>query len=160
MATVQYTVLYRYIHPVSNRPISNKFTGYKCFIDDKATSTGGVNSTLSTSTAATFKTADLPAGVKLEDYQVQRNYPTGKEFDMLYYYKGTGSIINYNVTPASHEVLGDVFEQVKGDPWMVASVSGSLESAMKTAERLVKKIGINNVKLVKNVPLELELGIE
>lgn len=160
MANVQYTVFYRYIHPISNRPVTNKTTNYKTFGIDKATSTGGASYSLSTSRGVEFKVNDVPAGMKIEDYQLERNYPTSKEFDMLYVFKGVQEVSKYSFSNVTHEIGSDTFEQVKGDPWMVASVSGSLEAAMKTAERLVKKIGINNVKLCKNVPLELDLGIE
>ena len=159
MANVQYTVLYRYLHPVSNKPVTNKQKGYKNFAALSDSSTGGV--TLTFGGGSDFKTPDLPAGQSLDSYLSSRNYTTDKVFDQLFVFKAVKKVVPGLDAPYhTYDIHADSFVQVNGDPWFVASVTGSLESAMATATRLVKKIGISNVKLVKNVPIELEIGIE
>lgn len=160
MANVQYTVLYRYLHPVSNKPVTNKQKGYKALSELATTNSSGITHALANNSE--FKTTDLPTGVSISDYMVSRNFTTDKIFDQLFVFSSVRKIIKTLTGPplTTYEVSADSFVQVNGDPWFVASVTGSLESAMTTATRLVKKIGIGNVKLVKNVPIELEIGIE
>lgn len=165
MASVQYEVLCRYLHPVSNKPVTNKQKGYDNFAVNRVANDSGVNYRLPP--VIEFNSGDLPinpiSGQKYteEEYTSARNYTTDKIFDMLFVFKNVRDVsAKISNGYGSTTVLADTFEQVNGDPWFVTSVSGSLESAMRTAKRLVKKIGINNVKVVKKVPLELNVEIE
>lgn len=159
MANVQYTVLYRYLHPVSNKPVTNKQKGYNNFAVRTTASQGGVTYGLGNDVDFTYK--DLPAGVGLSDYLNSRNYTTDKAYDQLFVFKCVRKVDEHIPgSSVSYDISADTFVQVNGDPWFVASVSGSLEASMATATRLVKKIGINNVKVVKNVPIELQIGID
>lgn len=169
MAQVQYMVMYRYMHPVANKPVTNKQKDYKDFSIDAASSTTGTVTTVTPESK--FKVADLginpSTGITytVEEYAAARNYTTDKVYDMLFVFTNVGVavknlVVGTSTAAVTHKISVDKFVQVNGDPWFIASVSGSLESAMATAKRLVMKIGISNVKVVKQVPLELQIEIE
>lgn len=158
-------VLYRYVHPLSGQSVTNRQGGYKqCSIRETA-GTGGTDYAIADD--STFKASDLPTDpftgstFDLEDYISERSVTTNPIFDQLFVFRRMRTV-DSDISTASQTVAvyTDVFEQVKGDPWFVASIKGSLESAMISASKLVRKIGQANVKIVKNVPTELTLDIE
>jgi hypothetical protein len=68
--------------------------------------------------------------------------------------------IRKDVIPAHYEdsgkspyIIKDQYEKVSLSPWMLHSVHNSLDSGLTAAKTLVSMIGIDNVKLVKYVPV-------
>lgn len=92
--------------------------------------------------------------------------------DAGYYAYGTelsvkkNNIIRY-IIPEHYEDTGtapyfikDTYEKVKLSPWILHSVHNSLESGLTAAKKLVTMVGLDNVKLVKNVPIGQKLKIK
>lgn len=66
-----------------------------------------------------------------------------------------------DIIPAHYEIDGnnpyyikDTYKKIQLSPWMVHSIHKSLESGLEAAKTLVAMLGINNVKLIKYVPMD------
>jgi hypothetical protein len=71
------------------------------------------------------------------------------------------SNIMRDIIPAHYETDGnnpyyikDTYKKIQLSPWMVHSIHKSLESGLEAAKTLVAMLGINNVKLIKYVPMD------
>ena len=60
---------------------------------------------------------------------------------------------HYEETGKAPYIIKDQYEKINLSPWMLHSVHNSLESGLTAAKTLVSMIGIDNVKLVKYVPV-------
>jgi len=142
MASVQYLVLYKYAHPFTKKAITNTTTGkYE-----------GTNR---------FIKAYLPGAVNTAEILEQENSENPK-YDMLFMYNGVfeiNSFITSSVT-AQHTVMSEKFERCKGEAWFMASLHTSLKSALRAAEPIAKAMGKANVRVVKNVPLDITVTME
>ncbi len=65
------------------------------------------------------------------------------------------------IIPAHYEevatgayAIKDRYERIESSPWVINSTTDSLESALIKAEQLVEAIGLENVKVIKLVPLD------
>ena len=61
---------------------------------------------------------------------------------------------HYIPSSSAPYVIKDMYDKIKGDPWFVYSTKGSLNDALDVTRRLAQKIGIENVKLIKLVPIK------
>lgn len=86
------------------------------------------------------------------DTFIEENNPANDKFDMVFYYTGV-SMINATTNKYPY-VLCDQFAKVNGSPWFEYAIYDSLESAMNQVKILANKIGRDNVKLGKVVPIE------
>lgn len=127
------------------------------------------SATLNTKTIAYNDRIGRVAPQAEKNFIIDRNYPDSKNFDMLYCFDTTRMAYSKeyifdktsgNEKNVSLEVYIDTFKQVKGDPWFTASEHGSLQSAMAAASPLIKRLGKDNVKVVKNVPIDITVHIE
>ena len=60
---------------------------------------------------------------------------------------------HYEETGKTPYIIKDQYKKIQLSPWMFHSVHNSLEDGLEAAKTLIKMIGIDNVKLVKNVPI-------
>lgn len=75
-------------------------------------------------------------------------------------------LIRYAI-PEHYEEIGadpyyikDTYKKIDLSPWMLHSIHHSLESGLNMARKLVSKVGIENVRLVKNVPVDQFIKIK
>ena len=50
--------------------------------------------------------------------------------------------------------IKDNYKKIEMSPWMIHSIHNSLESALQSARKIVSMIGMENVKLIKYVPID------
>lgn len=149
MATVEYQVLRRYINPNTGKSITNnskKDYNVEKFVKKYE------------STEALAENKDVS----------EQNASSNEKFNMLFYYNGVKPVNDFldgaelysrsDDNPCT--VISDDFKRCNGQAWFVVATKGSLIDALNIAENLVKTIGKENVKVVKNVPLKLSVGIE
>lgn len=151
MAMVKYSVFTRWINPITKNGITNvNSKSYKelKYLKD-------YNSKIDTVQQAS-------------DTAVQ-NSPTNEKFNMLFYYTGTLTVNDYissnlsvgtSYDAATISIISDSFEQCIGDPWILYATKYSFKSALEIAKTLVRKVGIDNVKVVKEVPLKEYIDVE
>ena len=60
----------------------------------------------------------------------------------------------YDSSESYPYIVKDCYERIKFSPWFVNSTCGSLEAAITKAKLLVDAVGIDNVKVIKNVPFD------
>lgn len=72
-----------------------------------------------------------------------------------------------DIIPAHYEETGknpyyikDTYRKIEQSPWMLHSVHKSLEHGLEVAKTLVAMLGINNVKLIKYVPVDQFIQIK
>lgn len=143
MASVQYKVLGKYVHPVTKKAVTNLTPG-KYDVSNRF-----------------VKAYASAAAVKMEEIIAEQS-PENQKFDMIFVYSGildVNSLLDATV-PLTQKVMVEKFERCKGDAWFVASKHSSLQSALLAAEPLVKSLGKEYVQVVKNVPLDITVGIE
>lgn len=147
MASVQYYVLYKYAHPTTKKPITNT-TAEKY---DQTTK---------------FVKAYDPENIDTTTILEQKS-PENQKYDMLFMYNGIyelNTLIAEAIADApgsgQYRVMVEKFDRCKGEAWFVASVHSSLQSAMKAATPIAKSMGKENVKVVKNVPIDIEVTLE
>lgn len=147
MAIVQYQVMYRYVHPITRIPCTNlsetPYDESSRFIKDYLPSD------------ALTQTTDM----------MEESDSRNPKYDMLFVYNGLIPINRYLENPvkvgsADLTLLSESFIRCKGEGWFVSSTHASLQSALKSAEPLVRAIGKENVKVAKMVPLEITVGLE
>lgn len=56
-------------------------------------------------------------------------------------------------------MIKDDYERIDGEPWFTYKITGSLESAIETAKRVIEAIGLENVMLIKEVSLDQKIKI-
>jgi hypothetical protein len=152
MAIVQYTVLYKYVHPTTKKPVTNETTAQ--YVDATGKPVLKYNKDYDTKTQAADMAADL----------TEQNLPSNAKYDMIFVYDGVEEVANYQAgaspNQTTHSVNADRFARCIGEPWFVASYHASLQSALNAADPLVKALGKNYVKVTKNVPLDITVGLE
>lgn len=57
-------------------------------------------------------------------------------------------------------VVHDTYERIEQSPWFILSTHGSLTAALEKAKAVVKAVGLNNVKLIKIVPIDQFIKIK
>lgn len=67
---------------------------------------------------------------------------------------------HYEETVESPYVISDTYERIETSPWVIFSNCSSLESALERAKKLVEVLGIDNVKLIKNVNMDQFVKIQ
>lgn len=141
MAQVQYTVFYRYVHQTTKKPCTNT-TISKYDIENRFLKAYGVE------------------GIKSDDILAEQS-PENPKYDMLFIYNGVFEINPFlEALPATNHVVIEKFERCKGEGWFVASRHASLQSALNASDPLVRTLGKDNVLVVKNVPLDITVGLE
>lgn len=149
MAIVQYDVMYRYVHPSTGKPITNT-TKDEYGTGDKKDAKYLEDYTLSSTGGSTKMTEDI----------TRENLGTNSKFDMIFLYNGTEEVANYSYSTTRRSTNADKFIKAVGNPWFRVASYGSLNSAMEMASKLVRELGVENVKLSKSVPLGIDVGIE
>ena len=61
---------------------------------------------------------------------------------------------NEYVSDSAPFFIKDVYKKIDESPWMVYSHEKSLQAAVNKCKALVKRVGIDNVKLIKNINVE------
>lgn len=56
-------------------------------------------------------------------------------------------------------MVKDIYTRINGDPWFTFCRTGSLVEAVEKAKKLVNAIGLDNVKLFKEVPIDQKVKI-
>lgn len=56
-------------------------------------------------------------------------------------------------------MVKDIYTRINGDPWFTFCRTGSLIEAVEKAKKLVNAIGLDNVKLFKEVPIDQKVKI-
>lgn len=56
-------------------------------------------------------------------------------------------------------MIKDTYQKVDGEPWFVLKTSGSLASVIETAKKVADAIGLENLKLIKEVPIDQKIRI-
>jgi hypothetical protein len=144
MASVQYNVLYRYIHPTTKKAVTNTT---KAAYDLNA---------------KFIKAYPNSTGVDAQDVLVEQSADNTK-YDMVFVFDGVeeiNSIIAGTAGSLTAHILVEKFTRCKGECWFVSSTHASLAAALKAADPMVRALGKENVKVVKNVPLEITVGLE
>lgn len=150
MAMVKYSVFTRWINPITKNGVTNlNNKSYKDlkFLKDYNSKTSSVEQATETT---------------------EQNSSTNEKFNMLFYYTGTLTVNDYLSTKieigysptTTITILSDAFEQCIGDPWMLYSTKYSFKAALEIAKTLVRKVGIDNVKVTKEVPLKEYIDVE
>jgi hypothetical protein len=67
---------------------------------------------------------------------------------------------HYTTSSEGPYAIKDVYSKVKGDPWFVYSTKGSLNEGLDVARHLAQKVGIENVRLIKCVPITSKTKIK
>ena len=67
---------------------------------------------------------------------------------------------HYEETGTNPYFIKDTYKKIPFSPWMMHSAHNSLESALAMARKLVSMVGINNVKLIKYVPIDQHIKIK
>ena len=110
--------------------------------------------------------AETEAAIQANDV-IQENSPSNEKYNMLFMYNGVKTI-NNNINKRIYystdgrctlTINDDDFIQMNADPWILYASRLSLESATRIAKELVKKIGLENVKVTKMVPLKTLIDI-
>lgn len=144
MASVQYNVLYRYIHPTTKKPVSNTTTSVYDF-----------NSKF-------IRAYQKAAGVDSAEMLVEQQASNPK-YDMVFLFDGVeeiNSLIAETSGVLTSHIIVEKYARAKGECWFSSSSHASLQSAMKSAEPLIRSLGKENVKVVKNVPMDITVGLE
>ncbi|URZ18526.1 hypothetical protein [Clostridium felsineum] len=147
MATVEYIVFYKYVHPTIKKPVTNL--------------TSSVYDTDTRFLKAFDSLTNIAGNKDILDAESSSN----AKYDMLFVYDGIMEI-NEALKPAlpvnntSPAIYSEKFERCKGEAWFIASYHASLQAALNAAEPLVLALGKENVKVMKNAPLDVlvELG--
>jgi len=98
----------------------------------------------------------LYSNIKNKNYDTFGNYLIVDETNIIRdkipaHYEDTGSHPYY---------IKDQYQKIELSPWILHSVHNSLESSLTSAKKLVSMIGIENVKLIKHVPIEQFIKIK
>lgn len=161
MAATKYMVMFRYINPSTNQPITNDLSNeykeeFHILFD-----------------AHPYRQGDAKWEEKIDEMIMYGNNASNPKYDMLFVYGGTKKIPKYSSYPLNGEpsgiisgvpngypyVVKDVYTRVTMTPWFHDSSYGSLNAAIEKAKKLVDMIGLNNVKLIKVVPFDQHIKI-
>lgn len=149
----QYLVLYKYTHPASKNPITNSTPELYALAEE-----GGEGD------ARRFAKSYSSQDVDTQEV-FQQNTPNNPKYDMLFMYNGVVDItaeypeLKGKAAPLT-TIMMERFARCAGEPWFVASRHPSLNAAVTAATPLAKSIGTNNVRIVKNVPLDVKVMIK
>lgn len=175
MASVRYKI-YTRILAKNGENITNDATQQWVGIFDKRLKNEDYSNTAKYS-CETVKFVHTEEDVEnLKDLLMDSMDVSNPKYGMIFIYKGLEVIYEENTkgleyTPPAIEpnsnaskefkdfLLRDTFERIYMQPWFYHSTHNSLKSAMEVAEALVKKLGVKNVKIGKEVPLDLYLDI-
>ena len=147
MAVTQYFVLYKFMHPSAKKSITN--------------TTSAVYGEGETSRFA--KSYD---GAVDTDEVLRQKSTENEKYDMLFMYDGVWDMavnlpdVDEAALAANQTLMGEKFERCNGEAWFVASKHPALAAALNAAKPIAKSIGKTNVRVVKNVPLDITVGIE
>lgn len=146
MAQVQYMVLYKYMHPTAKRSITNttqeKYDVQSRFV--KSFNTQTQSQEMSTQILA-------------------QQSPSNQKYDMIFMYDGVldvANIVGAAAMAPMTTLIVEKFARCNGEAWFVSSVHTSLQAAINRATPIVKSIGKENVRVVKNVPIDIKVEIE
>lgn len=153
MAVTQYLVLYKFMHPNAKKPITNTSIAKYALEKD-----GGEGDTRK------YAKAYPDTGIDTDEILRQKSTENEK-YDMLFMYDGVEEAASLPEVTASGVadqkiLMMEKFARCNGEAWFVASKHPALAAALNAAKPLVKSIGKDNVKVVKNVPLDISVGIE
>lgn len=91
-------------------------------------------------------------------------YQTDDEHDRVWVAQSVSfdkNVIIRDIIPEHYEETGeppyiikDEYDKIPFSPWMLHSIHHSLESGLELAKKLVSMIGVENVKLIKYVPID------
>ena len=147
--TVQYSVMFRYIHPITKKCVTNRertqYDESKRFIRKHG--------------------KDITNTENNE--MLDENAPNNPKYDMLFIYNGVESINSFLTSSGSLQInnepaniISEKFKRCNGEAWFTSSTHASLQSAMNALKPLVKTMGKENVRLVKSVPVDVYVDIE
>lgn len=136
MSQVTYYVMYRPIHPNTNKPIIYVNTAY----------------------SATDQT--MTPGDQMTAFMTNEAAVTNPKNTMLFYYDSIGTKIMPTTSGGSGpppEYMFDKFKKFKGDVWVIHSIQNSLPAAMKISESLIMDLGTGNVKILKAAEMDIQV---
>lgn len=67
---------------------------------------------------------------------------------------------HYEISTKPPYCIRDKYKRVESSPWLVNSIAGSLEAALIKAKKLIEMIGMENVKIVKLVPVDQFIKVQ
>lgn len=162
MATTQYQVLYRYFNTDMNRCITNLTKEeWTSATDTKVSNSKEVfefYTGKSSEDQPMTEQQKFAETQRLQNLIIEGNKATNPKFDMFFIYDGR-NVIYSNKNGDFPYVLADHMKRILVSPWFVSSTHGSLEAAMTRAKALIKKIGVDNVRVGKVIPLEQYIEI-
>jgi len=146
MASVQYMVMYKYMHPTAKKSITNttmeEYGVTQRFIKD-------------------FNT--LTESQQANTAILAQQSPQNQKYDMLFMYDGVldvSNVVSPGTLAANKMLMVEKFARCNGEAWFVSSIHTSLQSAISRATPIIKSIGKENVRVVKNVPIDINVVIE
>ncbi|URZ09243.1 hypothetical protein [Clostridium felsineum] len=147
MATVEYVVFYKYVHPTTKKPVTN------------------LTSSVYDTDTRFLKAFDSLTNISENKDILDAESSSNEKYDMFFIYDGILEINQALIPkltegPATPAIYCEKFQRCKGEAWFIASYHASLQAALNAAEPLVLALGKENVKVMKNAPLDVlvELG--
>ena len=148
MAVVKYNVYYRFINPNTQKAITNS----------------NMNENYDKLKYISSYSARDNSKEQAEDVTIN-NDPKNEKYNMIFYYNGTENInhkIKHSLTIPNDEIIvnGDCFGQCVGSPWFLYGSKPSFKAALELGKELVGKVGKENVRICKEVPLKEYVDVE
>ena len=163
MAATQYQIFCRYYASNMSKCITNTTNAVWSASTDKTVTeskevfdfyTGLVPG----GTTPLTETQKFAAQHDLQNKIVTGNQASNPKFDMFFIYNGR-DLVYSNDTGKIPYVIADKMERIAVSPWFIHSTHASLPSAISKAQALIKKIGKDNVRIGKTIPLEQYIEI-
>lgn len=152
--SVQYYIYYKYVNPNTKKVITNLAT------DAYDSSTRYIGAYSSTGTTTNTMTTDI----------INEESPTNSKYDMMFYFNGTDDLtnaINAKLAltsgaplPTTDKIITEKFGRCKGEAWFFAGYRTSLLDAINVAKPLINSLGKANVRILKNVPIDINIVLD
>lgn len=159
MALIQYQLFCRCINTVTKKAVTNKEKRKWISAFDENDIPNVDNKDVYIKETIKFNekgTADIESEMQAEI--IEGSKLDNPKYDLLFIYAGCD--IKYgNVKNKEPYLLTDKFERIFLSPWFVHSSHSSLNSVMEKAQKLVNKVGHDNIMIAKIVPLDQYIDI-
>lgn len=157
MAATQYMILYRSINPNTNLPITNDpINEYEPVLE--------FYNAHHKMYAGSQQQQDEAFDEQQEIIMTASDVNNPK-FDMFFAYDGTKKVKHWGINKSDKHseepyAIMDTYKRIPLSPWFTNCVTGSLDTALEKAKKLVGMIGIDNVKVIKLVSFDQFLKIK
>jgi hypothetical protein len=152
--SVQYNIFYKYVNPDTKKVTTNDTTDV---YDSTTRYIGAYNNNATTTNTMT---TDI----------INQESASNTKYDMIFYFDGTQDItdvINTGLVatggialPSTDKIINEKFSRCLGECWFFAGYRTSLYDAINVAKPLIQSLGLANVKVLKNVPLDLSIALD